>query len=305
MRRQVRIDFCDFWPNFNRFDNFFTRLLHQHFDVKVTSSPDVLIHSCFGREHLRFRGIRVLYLGENRRPDFCGSDYAFSFDYLQREDHCRLPLYVLSIPKERILLPEKPPEEILAAKTGFCCFVYSNPGCERRNTFFRKLSEYKRVDSGGRLWNNVGGPVSDKLQFQRRYKFTIAFENSSYPGYTTEKLPDGVAARSLPIYWGNPLVGREFNLARFLNCHDYNSDEAMIQRIVELDNDDEQYLQYLRQPLFYENRPNEYYDHQRLLVQFERIFSSDKKPVAQSLPNYLSFQTRRLGCNLQRLWKSA
>ena len=53
---------------------------------------------------------------------------------------------------------------------------------------------------------------------------------------------------------------REFNPARFLHYDNYGSDEALIDRIVELDNDDAKYLEYLQQPLFYDNRPNEYYD---------------------------------------------
>ncbi len=305
MPKRVRIDFCDFWPSFDRHDNFFTQLLRPRFDVQVVDDPDFLIHSCFGKQHRRFQGIRIYYTAENRRPDFCVSDFAFSFDYLRREDHCRFPFYVYRVPVEQLLLPNESAEEILAAKTGFCSFVYSNSLCRRRNEFFRKLSKYKQVDSGGRFQNNVGGPVPDKLEFQRQYKFTFAFENSSYPGYTTEKLPEGVAAGSVPIYWGNPLVGREFNPARFLNYADYGSDEALIERIIELDNDDEQYLEYLRQPLFYDNRPNQYYDPEPLLEQFEQIFSSTKKPVAGSFPRFLGFQTKRLGRNFQRLWRRA
>ena len=143
--------------------------------------------------------------------------------------------------------------------------------------------------------------MADKLQFQRRYKFSIAFENSSYPGYTTEKLPDAVAARTLPIYWGNPLVAREFNPGRFLNYSDYGSDEALVEKIIELDRDDAKYLEYLRQPLFYDNQPNLYYDPQRLLQQFEKIFFTAKRPVARSLPKYFFFQSKRLGRNFQRL----
>jgi hypothetical protein len=305
MAPPVRIDFCDFWPSFDRHDNFFTDLLRPHFDVQVVNDPDFLIHSCFGKRHRRFSGIRIYYTAENRRPDFCVSDFAFSFDYLDRADHCRFPFYVYRVPVEQLMLPSESPEEILASKVGFCSFVYSNSLCRRRNEFFRKLSKYKRVDSGGRFLNNVGGPVPDKLAFQRQYKFAFAFENSSYPGYTTEKLPEAVAAGAVPIYWGNSLVNREFNPARFLHYDDYGSDEALIERIIELDNDDAKYLEYLRQPLFYDNRPNEYYDPSRLVAQFEQIFDTKKRPAAYSWPKYLGFQTKRLGRNFQRLLPKA
>jgi len=301
MRQRVKLNFCDFWPHFDRHDNFFTRLLRERFEVEIVDDPDFLIYSCFGKQHRSFRGIRIYYCGENRRPDFCSCDYAFAFDYLDRVEHCRLPFYVIRTPVDLLLQPEEPAEQILASKTSFCNFVFSNAHCRRRNEFFRKLSRYKRVDSGGRHWNNVGGPVADKLQFQRRYKFSIAFENSSYPGYTTEKLPDAVAAGTLPIYWGNPLVAREFNPKRFLNYSDYGNDEALIEKIIELDHDEAQYLEYLDQPLFYDNQPNPYFDPQRLLQQFQRIFSTGRRPVARSLPKYFFFQSKRLGRNFQRL----
>ena len=63
----------------------------------------------------------------------------------------------------------------------FCSMVVSNAQVSNpiRERFFRLLSEYKQVDSGGRLWNNVGGPVADKQKFISGCKFNIAFENSA------------------------------------------------------------------------------------------------------------------------------
>jgi hypothetical protein len=102
-------------------------------------------------------------------------------------------------------------------------------------------SEYSsgNVDAG---WNQ------GKLDFLRNYKFTIAFENLCFDGYTTEKLIHPFMANSVPIYWGNPLVTKDFNPKAFINCNDYDSFDDVIQRVKELDNDDEQYLEMLRQP---------------------------------------------------------
>ena len=116
-----------------------------------------------------------------------------------------------------------------ARKTRFCNFVYSNPRCRYRNRFFHKLSRYRHVDAAGRLYNNLGsgsdGP-NDKTELLASCKFTIAFENASYPGYTTEKIVHAMLAHSLPIYWGNPCVERDFNTASFLNAHDFDSQEG-------------------------------------------------------------------------------
>ena len=42
---------------------------------------------------------------------------------------------------------------------------------------FNALSEYKHILSGGRYFNNVGGPIKDKCKFQTNNKFAIAFKN--------------------------------------------------------------------------------------------------------------------------------
>src|SRR5438309_10477229 len=82
-----------------------------------------------------------------------------------------------------------------------------------------------------------GGPWG-KIEFLKRYKFNIAFENASLPGYTTEKIVEPMAARCLPIYWGNPLIHREFNPKSFLNYVDFRDEAALIERIIELDQND-------------------------------------------------------------------
>jgi hypothetical protein len=177
---------------------------------------------------------------------------------------------------------------ILAAKTKFCSFVVSgyNPGKnQNRVTFFQKLSKYKKVDSGGRKLNNIGGPIpggpDGKIEFLRAYKFNIAYENRSLPGYTTEKIFEPMLARCLPIYWGNPLINEEFNPRSFVNRADFPSDEALIEKIIELDNDDNKYLEYLRQPYFYNDQPNLHFSRERILDFFERIFTQKITPVTQ------------------------
>jgi hypothetical protein len=93
MKPVVKIAFSDFWGGFDPDDSYFTHLLSPHFELARVAEPDFLIYSCFGRRHLRFRGVKIFYTGENVRPDFSECDYAFTFDHLVRPDHYRLPLY--------------------------------------------------------------------------------------------------------------------------------------------------------------------------------------------------------------------
>jgi hypothetical protein len=250
------------------------------------NNPDFIFFSVFGYQHFKFRCKKIFYTGENIRPDFTVCDYAFSFDLDDNQGrNYRLPLYVQYDDVTKLTLP-KHPDELLKKKTDFCNFVYSNPDCKRRIKFFRKLSKYKKVDSGGRILNNIGYFVPNKIEFLSKYKFTIAFENGEYPGYTTEKLFEPMLAGSVPIYWGNPQVRKDFNTKSFINSYDFKNDDELIDRIIEIDQDDELYLQILNEPYFINNTVNQYVDEKNILKKFEEIFNSLTEPIYVNSPAY-------------------
>jgi hypothetical protein len=71
----------------------------------------------------------------------------------------------------------------------FCAFVVSNPISQFRNEAFKALDSYKRVNSGGELYNNIGGRLNlkypgggcgdiPKYDFFSKHKFSLSFENS-------------------------------------------------------------------------------------------------------------------------------
>lgn len=258
--KKIKINFVDFWDGFDKKDNFFYKTLSEKFEVIITDKPDYLFYSVFGVEHKKSDCIKIFYTGECVSPNFQECDYALGFDYLTFEDrYYRLPNYLRK--ENDIQLVSKKHIDIeseINNKEGFCCFCYSNAGAKERNYFFRELSKYKKVDSGGSVFNNIGYQVGDgrynirakdrdssKIEWQRKYKFCIAFENTSYRGYTTEKLPQAFAAQTIPIYWGNPLIEKEFNGNAFINCHNYNNFNEVIEMIKKIDNDDELYAKML------------------------------------------------------------
>lgn len=248
MSCKVKINFVDFWGDFNKKDNFITRTLSKRYEVVISDNPDYLFFGTFGYKHLGYNCVKIMFIGENIAPDFNLCDYALGFDYIQFGDrYMRLPLYCTYDSFTALTQLELPSDEALLDRK-FCSMVVSNNrhASPHRERFFKLLSEYKQVDSGGRLWNNVGGPVADKLEFVSQYKFNIAFENSSVQGYTTEKIMEPMAVNTLPIYWGNPLVGKDFNAAAFLNVNDFASIEEAVQYVVELDNDDSKYLEMIK-----------------------------------------------------------
>ncbi len=225
MKRQVRIDFCDIGCNQSKTDYFLHWVLAERFELQLCDQPDFIVHNLFGHEHRLHSGIRILFTGESDLPDYSISDYSIGPRVVDDPRHLHLPAYVIRGPAEKIIKRQDDHEKILASKNKFCSFVVSqhNP---RKNSnrldFFEKLSRYKPVDSGGRLRNNIGGPLpgrgaTAKVEFLRSYKFNICFENAAQPGYATEKIYDAMVARSLPIYWGDPLIAQQFNPKSFLN----------------------------------------------------------------------------------------
>lgn len=257
---KVSISFCDFWPSFDVSNNFFLDILRKKYTVEINNNnPDFLFCSIFGNKSLNYSSTKIVFMGENATPDFNAFDYALGFDWMSFDDrYFRLPLYRLYMKKDEGCSRSAEffaAEE--AAKKSFCNFLYSNNRCAHplREYFFDLLSKYKRVDSGGSVRNNIGYRIDDKLAWQRGYKFSIAFENSLKRGYSTEKLYDALRAHTVPIYWGNPLIGREFNTKRFINVHDYATLDDVVQRVRELDNDPRQFLEVLSEPYFVDGTP--------------------------------------------------
>jgi len=50
------------------------------------------------------------------------------------------------------------------------------------------------------------GPCDRKRETVRRYRFGIAYENTAWPGYVTEKIIDCFVAGVVPVYLGAPDV---------------------------------------------------------------------------------------------------
>jgi len=261
--KKIKIKICDYDPSVDvSFGKFFLKYLQGHFDVELSDDPDYVFFYERSEEYLKYpKAIRIFFTGENVHPDWNICDYAISFDRIDFGDrHFRLPLYMVATLYDKTDIAEAGDltfekvapmtKEELANKSDFCSFVYSNYLADpRRKELLDVISSYKKVDSGGKYMNNVGGPVERKLLFERQHKFSIAFENSSRAGYLTEKLPSALAARTLPIYFGDPDVGLEFNTKRFINVHEYPSFEAVLERVKEVDNDDDLYLKITNEPV--------------------------------------------------------
>ena len=281
----IRLQFVGFWDGFDLHDNFFTRLLGRRYRLELCEDPDFVIFSYVGKRRRDYRCwncVRIFYTGENIEPDWSACDWALSFEHSTNPRHFRMPHWPFYVdPASLEKPPDHDPAAILAKKSRFCAFVVSNPLCRTRNDFFRKLSRYKPVDSGGKVLNTLGYRVGDKQAFLRDYKFTIAFENESHPGYTTEKIVEPMLSDSIPIYWGDPLVGRDFDTRSFLSAHDSRTLDDLVERVIEVDRNPALHLELLGRPWYSDNRVPACADASAILDQFTRIFSTPVAPVAR------------------------
>lgn len=256
--KKIRIAFTDFWEGFDETNNYFLDILKTRYEVEITSDKgrvDYVFYSNFGYEHLRYNCIRIFYTGENTVPDFNLCDYAIGFEHMEYGDrYIRIPLYVVNYRDDYQHMLDI--RGRIQPREKFCSFVASNnaEADSMRKDLFDKLSAYRQVDAGGRYLNNIGQPngVEDKQAFQEQYRFSMAIENSSSPGYCTEKIIQAFAAGTIPIYWGDPKVGEYFNEKAFVNCHNYRTIDEVVDVVKEINEDDIRYEKMLQQPILKE-----------------------------------------------------
>ena len=282
--KKIKIKFGDFWDGFNKEENYFIKILKKRFEVELSETPDLLIftHAYGKKEQFSQYKCHRLFLGwENVRADWRIADYVMDSDfYINNPQHFRFPIWA-SWNLNQLMNP-KP--EIDLDKKKFASMVVSNGSAKERIEFYDLLSKYKKVDSGGRFLNNVGGPVKNKLDFIKDYKFVISFENSNYPGYTTEKIIEPMITGSVPIYWGNNKIKEDFNEKSFINVLNFKSFKNAVDYIVELDRNDQKYMDLYAEPWFQNNMQPPHLTEDALLYFFEYVFDdlNQKKPVALS-----------------------
>lgn len=252
------------------------RIMSKHWALQLSDDPEVLFYSNYGDQHMQYTCLRVFVSAENVRPNFSVCDYAFTFDYPITRRNYRLPLYRRCREYKDLLL-ERDVDEIIAQKRKFCSFMVSNRKAKERIQFFEKLCEYQQVDSGGRFMNNIGGPIEPgrqiKTSWLQNYKFNIAFENTSFPGYTTEKILEAFVSGTIPIYWGNPLIELDFNPKAFVNCHDFNTFDEVVEHVKEIDQNESLYKAYLRQPILSGGVETEFCQEENIIVRYDEIAS--------------------------------
>jgi GR25 family glycosyltransferase involved in LPS biosynthesis len=250
---QLVVAFSDMWPGFNYDTNFITDALRNHLGKPVRGaayepslSPHLILCGPYSEswKSISSSAPKVFFTAEHWAAP-SGFDLYLTSSREEDDKHVRLPVWMTFIDwfsgsttlptnteDNPIRLPvhfaTTPHPTGFADRTAFCGFVVTNPICTFRNETFHAVNAYKTVDSGGALYNNIGGPLAlkypgggcgdlSKHAFFADHRFSISFENAQVPGYITEKVLHAKMAGCVPIYWGDANTDTDFAPNSFLN----------------------------------------------------------------------------------------
>ena len=255
------------------------------------NNPDYLIYNVFGNDENNTKynnAIRIAFYTENRTPDLTECDYAIGHAHISYLDRYFMdPFSFLRRFNETkdVNFEKIRNETINNPRKKFCSAVITNAFSECidysfRLKFIEELSKYKMVDMGGQYNNNVGGPVKDKMEFFKDYKFSIAMENTEGDGYVTEKIIDSFISGTIPIYYGSYLVEEYINPKTYIYVKGLEDIKAKIEYIKKIDNDDELYKSILREKIIINDSLEKMLKEQSDF--FIHIFNQDLKKVKRN-----------------------
>lgn len=263
----VRVGFEYFWPNFLQKEerNIMLHLLslipNSIYETNLENC-DVIYHSFFGNP------FAVKKYPNKKYIFFSGEKYQipteqYSLSIYQKQDAQKIVCYPFFFtilhaysPRYNIVMNQNNNSTI---PSEFCAFIVGNPSCQIRNNFFQYLSQkYKKVNSYGKVLNNMGFipdfPYNDERQLQllSKHKFVICFENTKTDDYyITEKLLIAKAAGCVPIYWGTSKCFELFDKNAFLYLDGDNIEamDKLVSKIKMIDSNYKLFLEIRKRPL--------------------------------------------------------
>ncbi|XP_063794640.1 3-galactosyl-N-acetylglucosaminide 4-alpha-L-fucosyltransferase FUT3-like [Pseudophryne corroboree] len=149
-------------------------------------------------------------------------------------------------PYGRVEALREPSNFIIPAKSKLVSWVVSKwyPGV-RRNVYYEELKKYIPIDVYGKKHMKLSW--DDFYQTISQYKFYLAFENSIYKDYITEKLwSNAYDSWAVPIVLGTSRKNYERFLPgdAFIHVDDFPSAKDLASYLLELDKDNKRYLKY-------------------------------------------------------------
>ncbi len=298
-KNEFIVAFSEMWDGFNYDSNFITDALRyqcklNNRNIKIVgiqtnsidSDPNVHIIGPFSKDQRVFSKSvpKIYFSAENWQiPNDDSIDLYLTPYRSEDKKHIRLPTWMTFIdwfnesddlssvntndnPNRLPLgLALKTHSKPFDKRSEFCAFVVSNPICKFRNDCFIELNNYKKVNSGGDLYNNIGGRLElkypgggcgdiPKYEFFSKHKFTLSFENSQADGYITEKVLHSKMAGCIPLYWGDINTDSDFAPGSIINVSQLSSSEQIIRVVQKLEENPEICAQIAATPILNEEK---------------------------------------------------
>ena len=136
---------------------------------------------------------------------------------------------------------------------------------------------------GGKYNNNVG-KIKNKILFLKKYKFSIAMENSELDGYISEKIIDSFISGTIPIYYGDYMIDEYINPKSYILIRGKKDIKKKIAYIKKIDNDDNLYKKIIMENVFTNTNFKEKIENQKIEFLLH-IFDQDKNK-AKRVDNY-------------------
>lgn len=281
----VKICYVNFWPGFSLKAGFIKHLFDVALDSFVTvpnqKEADVVLTTSFIPRRRRRHWYRppkglilhpektIAIIHENERPNYREYRYSLSSDFDSYNGrNCRLPWWYLQLNWPGLVLtrPVRPPghphgyeplvdidmllqprsETGCADRELFCCLVASNPE-PHRMFCAEELSRLGRVDYFGKITGRVH--ESSKYELLPRYRFNLCFENSTFPGYYTEKLLQAWVAGCVPLYYSDPWFAADFNPSAVVNRVNFRSISEFVSYVRDIDSNRKAMTDLVNRPL--------------------------------------------------------
>lgn len=298
--KTVKLYFTGFWEDFDYEHNMFTSILKRRYHVVLDSAdPDFLICAPLGRpyEYMKYNCPRIMYTGEFISADFTALDYFIGFDDISFGDRAlRFPLFLFNddaVASASKALSHDEAYNILKSKEYFCNYIFGHDTeLGIREKILEGLSAYKRVECAGTHRNNMPGGqtfnMQTKIPFMEKCKFSIAAESVNYPGFTSEKIGHAFQTNTIPIYFGDPDIHKDFNEKAFVDYSQFPGVEELVKKVIEIDQNDELYVEMLCQQRY--NLANYEEEMFRKLEAFLfHIFDQDKEEAYRRPRFYRSY----------------
>ena len=181
--------------------------------------------------------VTIFQTGENIRHNTIPADYSLSFDLaVDSLKHLRLPYWmeqtnwdhegIFGIKNPRFGRPIElkrlsQPLGSKFLKKPKAAVLFASHLNEPRSTLYKNLSKVLPTKGVGPYFDqsiehhNSSG--FRKCDVMKNFAFNLCPENSMYPGYYTEKIPEAFMGDCLPLTWVDENVAIDFNPLAFIN----------------------------------------------------------------------------------------